>query len=162
MRSFSYLSTQNRVRRLRVQLGDMEQKRTYTFHKDERLCSKKLIDTLFGGGKKSLSAYPLRLVYTTVEQRTQAPVAVMMSVSKRHYKHAVDRNRAKRQLREAYRRNKHILYRLPQLSAPDSTKGVLMAFLWLSSEPVPSALIDSKMRSLLYRLSDALETSQKS
>lgn len=162
MRSFSYLSTQNRGGVPRVQNGNMEQKQAYTFHKDERLCSKKLIDTLFGGGKKSLSAYPLRLVYTTVEERTQAPAAVMMSVSKRHFKHAVDRNRAKRQLREAYRRNKHILYRLPQLSDPRSTKGVLMAFLWLSSEPVPSALIDSKMRNLLHRLVDALEMPQKS
>ena len=77
----------------------------FTYNKKEKLKSKKLIDLLFAEGK-SVSAFPLRLVYiaTTFEEDVVAKTGV--SVSKRNFKTAVDRNRIKRLLREAYRLNK--------------------------------------------------------
>lgn len=77
----------------------------FTFDKTEKLKSEKLIEKLFLEGK-SVVAYPLRLVYTEIifEEMIRAKVGV--SVSKRHFKRAVDRNRIKRQMREAYRLQK--------------------------------------------------------
>lgn len=76
-----------------------------TYPKKEKLKSKKLIDQLFTEGQ-SVSAFPLRLVYmpTTFDEDVIAKTGV--SVSKRNFKTAVDRNRIKRLLREAYRLNK--------------------------------------------------------
>tara|TARA_R110002050_G_scaffold54303_4_gene122934 strand:+ start:20045 stop:20428 length:384 start_codon:yes stop_codon:yes gene_type:complete len=77
----------------------------FTFNNKEKLKSKKCIDLLFTKGQ-SVSAYPLRLVYmpTTFGEDIMAKTGV--SVSKRNFKTAVDRNRIKRLLRESYRLNK--------------------------------------------------------
>jgi len=80
----------------------------YTYPKSEKLKSKKTIDLLFSKGK-SVSKYPLRLVYVALEEEIDAKTTVGVSVSKKHFKHAVDRNYYKRILREAYRLNKHLL-----------------------------------------------------
>lgn len=77
----------------------------YTFGKKDKLKSKKLIDELFVSGQ-SVSAFPLRLVFmpTVFDDGVVAKTGV--SVSKRNFKTAVDRNRIKRLLRESYRLNK--------------------------------------------------------
>ena len=77
-----------------------------TLHKSERLDKKKVIDKMFSGGARSFSVFPLRVVYLPVEE-LEAPVSILVSVSKRRFKRAVKRNRVKRQIREAYRKNKH-------------------------------------------------------
>ncbi|PSG90314.1 ribonuclease P protein component [Aurantibacter aestuarii] len=77
----------------------------FTYKKNEKLKSKKAVDQIFTNGK-SISAYPLRLVF--VKNNTSLKVGV--SVSKRNFKNAVHRNRIKRLLREAYRLNKSVLY----------------------------------------------------
>lgn len=77
----------------------------FTYKKKEKLKSKKAVDQIFTNGK-SISAYPLRLVF--VKNNTSLKVGV--SVSKRNFKNAVHRNRIKRLLREAYRLNKSVLY----------------------------------------------------
>ena len=76
-----------------------------TYPKKEKLKSKKLIEQLFANGQ-SISVFPLRLVFlpTTFEDSISAKTGV--SVSKRNFKTAVDRNRIKRLLRESYRLNK--------------------------------------------------------
>ncbi|MBU2949672.1 ribonuclease P protein component [Tamlana agarivorans] len=78
---------------------------SFTFNKKEKLKSKKLIEQLFAEGK-SVSAYPLRLVFLPTTFETNIPAQTGVSVSKRHFKLAVDRNRIKRLMREVYRLNK--------------------------------------------------------
>lgn len=61
-----------------------------------------------GGVSKSFSIFPIRVVYMPVEQG-EVPASILISVSKRRFKRAVKRNRVKRQIREAYRKNKSLL-----------------------------------------------------
>ena len=76
-----------------------------TFYKTEKLKSQKLIEKLFLEGK-SVVSYPLRLVFIETTFDDNVKVKAGVSVSKRHFKNAVDRNRIKRLMREAYRLNK--------------------------------------------------------
>ena len=87
----------------------------YTFSKEEHLCSKRHIALLFSKGS-SFNLYPLRFVYYTPQDLPSGQTQVVISVSKRYFKRAVDRNRLKRQIREAYRLNKHLLYQNPSQS----------------------------------------------
>jgi ribonuclease P protein component len=80
----------------------------FTYPKNERLKSKTIIGLLFSEGK-SVSKYPLRLVYTPAEMDSAEKIKMGVSVSKKYFKKAVDRNYFKRVLRETYRLNKHLL-----------------------------------------------------
>ena len=78
----------------------------YTFKKEERLCSKKLLDKLFHNGSSFL-LYPFRITWLVTDQLpAEVPVQVVISVSKRKFRRAVDRNLLKRRMREIYRQNK--------------------------------------------------------
>ena len=82
-----------------------------SFVKAERLCSKILITNLFSKGNSVITQFPFRVLWQFVnETQTTHPAKVMVSVSKRNFPHAVDRNRIKRQMRELYRTQKHLLY----------------------------------------------------
>ncbi|MCC9062404.1 ribonuclease P protein component [Flavobacterium piscisymbiosum] len=80
----------------------------FTYPKNERLKSKTTIGLLFSEGK-SVSKYPLRLVYRQAEVDVEEKIKMGVSVSKKYFKRAVDRNYFKRVLRETYRLNKHLL-----------------------------------------------------
>ncbi len=124
-----------------------------TFRKAERICSRKLIERLFGGGcSRAMTAFPIRLVYMKTETcEGQPPVQVLMSVSKKHFKSAVKRNRVKRQLREAYRKNKFVLYKA--LKRHEGV-GIAMAFIWIDDKLYPSVDVEKKVVNLLNRLSE--------
>lgn len=79
-----------------------------TYPKSEKLKSKNTIDLMFREGK-SVSKYPLRLVYTKEKFDESQKLKIGVSVSKKYFKKAVDRNYFKRILRETYRLNKHLL-----------------------------------------------------
>jgi len=79
-----------------------------TYPKSEKLKSKTTIDLMFREGK-SVSKYPLRLVYTKAVLEEDQKLKIGVSVSKKYFKKAVDRNYFKRVLRETYRLNKKLL-----------------------------------------------------
>jgi ribonuclease P protein component len=81
----------------------------FTYPKNEKLKSKITIGLLFTDGK-SVSKYPLRLVYHSGALSDNQKLKMGVSVSKKNFKKAVDRNYFKRILRETYRLNKHILF----------------------------------------------------
>jgi ribonuclease P protein component len=119
----------------------------FSFPKSERIVSQKLIDELFSkSGSHSLVAFPVRAVYKPLSPSTLhlPPSTLLVSVPKKHFKHAVDRNRVKRQLREAYRHHKHLL----------DGKQLAVAFIWLCDAHFPSTEVDRRIKSLLTRIAE--------
>ena len=132
----------------------MATKGIFTLRKEERICSKKLINELFGTGKNlSLAAFPLRLIATTAPCNDGAGVKMMVSVPKRHLHHATDRNRAKRQVREAYRKHKQTL-----LDAMCGKPGMqmLVAFLWTDGRLHDSQTVEAKVANLIRRTAEKI------
>ena len=78
-----------------------------TFSKEERLCSRRSLDLLFKNGSSFL-LYPFRISFLYAAEPSAEPVQVVINVSKKRYKRAVDRNLLKRRTREAYRLHKQI------------------------------------------------------
>ncbi|MDR0961816.1 MAG: ribonuclease P protein component [Mediterranea sp.] len=123
-----------------------------TLGKSERLNKKKVIEQLFSGKSCSFSVFPLRIVYMPADE-SDAPVSILVSVSKRRFKRAVKRNCMKRRIKEAYRKNKH---RLLQQLPPDSPQ-LVIAFIYLSDKLTESKVIEKRMQTALARI---LETTQ--
>lgn len=80
-----------------------------TFRKQERLTGRDAINTVMRSGT-SVTVTPFRLVGVLTQRPSTAPVQVAFAVPKRHVRHATDRNRIRRQMREAYRLNKETWY----------------------------------------------------
>ena len=123
-----------------------------TLHKVERLDKKKIIEKMFAGGSRSFSVFPLRVVYLPVEE-LEADASILISVSKRRFKRAVKRNRVKRQIREAYRKNKGPLWQVLQ----EKGLGLTIAFIYLSDELCRTEEIEEKVKVLLARIAERLE-----
>ncbi|MBO5679721.1 MAG: ribonuclease P protein component [Bacteroidaceae bacterium] len=123
-----------------------------TFKKSERLCSRILMERLFQGENRSVSAYPIRAIFLPVEPSVQEGVSVLVSVPKRRFHDAVDRNRVKRQIREAYRKHKHAL--VAQMR--ESDRGLLMAFVYVSDKKESTDYIEKRMMRLLEKASEQL------
>lgn len=131
----------------------------YTLDKKERLNSKKMIEQLFAGGNKSFPAFPLRVVYMPTEPAAGEPaVSMMASVSKKRFKRAVLRNRVKRQIREAYRKNKSILTDVLDAQG----KRMILAFIWLDNNLRDSAEIEAKMKRMLMHIAEQVGYTQGS
>lgn len=121
-----------------------------TLSKAERLNSKILIEKMFAGGSKSFSIFPLRVVYMPLEEQAAVPVSILISVPKKRFKRAVKRNRVKRQIREAYRVNKHQLSEI----LSEKQQSMCIAFIYLSDQLSPSAEIAEKVKILLARIAE--------
>ena len=148
------------------------------FPKRERIVSRKLIEQLFSkgsarrmqgracsshtepqpalaegkGSNHSISAFPLRIVYMEKKREEgEEPVQILVSVSKRHFKRAVKRNRVKRQIREAYRHHKQILAdKVPQDTA------LAIAFIWLADELFDSLQVNRSVKRLLEKVAESV------
>lgn len=128
--------------------------RACTLRKAERVCSKNTIDKLFKGGcSRSVTAFPLRVVYLEDDESGKEKCQVMVSVPKKCFKRAVKRNRVKRQVREAYRLNKYIV---ADTMAEREGKSLTMAFIWLDANLHDTEEIKAKVRNLLGRISERL------
>ena len=123
-----------------------------TFKKSERLCSRLLMERLFQGDNKSVSAYPLRAVFLPVSTDEQKGVSVLISVPKKRFHDAVDRNRVKRQIREAYRKQKHSLIEKME----EREQGLLIAFIYVSDQIESTAYIEKRLARLLDKIDEAL------
>ncbi|NLI72020.1 MAG: ribonuclease P protein component [Bacteroidales bacterium] len=119
-----------------------------TFPKSEHLYGIKTIERLYNQGSVFVS-YPFRVVYFMVEDKTESvPVRAMVSVSKRKFKNAVDRNRIKRLMRETYRLNKSRLIEFIR----ENDLNVHLAFQYISDEIISFAEMNSKMEKALDKL----------
>ncbi len=116
-----------------------------TYSKKEKLKSKKCIEQLFSEGQ-SVSAYPLRLVFLKTEFNENIVAKTGVSVSKRCFKSAVDRNRIKRLLREVYRLNKVVYFNKIE------TQYAFM-ILYLGKDKPTFTQIESKMKLLFEKFS---------
>lgn len=131
----------------------MEERRN-TLTKFERLCSKTMIERLFAGGNHSFPAFPLRIVYMWLEpEEGTADASILISVPKKRFKRAVKRNLVKRQVREAYRRNKHLL--LDVLKQHDG-KRIAMAFIWIDNQIHSSEEVERKVNKLLTHIVESM------
>lgn len=128
-----------------------------TLCKAERLNSKKTIEMLFSGSAGSFSTYPVRAVFLPVKrEESETSVSIMVSVPKKKFKRAVKRNRIKRQLREAYRKNKHQLIKLIE----EKEQRLLIAFIFSGDKLLKSDEIEQKMTFLLKRIEQKMTQEQ--
>ncbi len=123
----------------------------YTFRKTERLSSQKIITALFQKGIFSLHSAPFRFSFVPLSgQETFCQVLII--VSKRNFKTAVNRNRIKRQLRELYRLHKQHL--LEKLSSQD--KQVALMISYTGKPEMDYNLLKPKFIEALKKIADAV------
>ena len=121
----------------------------YTFTKEERLCNKRLIDSLFHNGSSFL-CYPFKVSWLLSEE-IPAPVQVLFAAPKKRFKHATDRNTIKRRIREAYRQNKQ-----EQLYNLLGDKKLILALTYVGKEIESTELIHKRMVKTLAQLTAEL------
>jgi ribonuclease P protein component len=124
----------------------------FSFRKDEILNKKKLIDRLFAEGN-SFFIYPFKVHYLFAPLETPFPVQVMIIVGKRSFSLAVDRNRVRRQIREVYRLNKHLLYHI--LSGQN--KQCILALIYKPGVIITNEELEIKIKAAFKRLQKELD-----
>jgi ribonuclease P protein component len=123
----------------------------FSFKKTERLHHRNDIKELFEKGS-SFYLYPFKVLYLTQELiEKPSPQQILISVPKRKFKKAPDRNFIKRQIREAYRQNKSLI-------APDLlNKNLRIAYIYTSDKKMPTLTLAKKLKKTLERLSQELK-----
>jgi ribonuclease P protein component len=111
-----------------------------TFPKSEKLCGAQSVDHLYKQGKRFV-VWPLRVTYLPLPE---APTQVLIWAPKALFKHAVDRNRLRRLMREAYRLNKSLLL--------ESGKCYHLAFNYIDKQMQDYRTINKAMQKALKRL----------
>ncbi len=120
-----------------------------TFTKAERLSGKTALDNLFETGK-SFNSFPFRLIWLEVVDDSPVPVQTVISVPKRSFKKAVDRNRIKRLIREGYRKNKKIIYN--QIN----NKKIHLLFIYTARTIIEYKEMEQKIITALQHLAKAI------
>lgn len=122
-----------------------------TFNKSEKLTSRITIEEVFSNGK-TLKQFPLVVKYTTCQFADGVPLKVVISIPKRKVKKAVKRNRIRRQLKEAYRLNKHQL--IQQLK--ESNQSLALFFIYTGQEKAEYSFLEEKIKLLLKKVAKNL------
>lgn len=123
-------------------------KEKYTFSKEERLSSRKLIEQVAKEGKSFL-VHPFKVIALETTFTTAFPAQVMMTAPKKRFPRAVDRNRIKRLMREAYRKNKYTLY----TALNEQNKKLAIMLIYVGAELPEYKLAEDKIILILQRLS---------
>ena len=119
-----------------------------TFPKTERLFGVKRIERLHTQGEAFI-IYPFRIVFIVGNDESETiPVRAMVSVSKKKFRNAVDRNRIKRLMREVYRLNKSSLIS----NIAENRQQIHLAFQYISDEILPFSDMNYRMQKALGKL----------
>lgn len=118
-----------------------------SFPRQEKLKSRKMIEQIFSDSSV-VKAYPIRIQFSFHERSEFPRAQVSVSVSKRNFKSAVDRNRIKRQLREIYRLNKSIL----TTKLEEADKYLAMMIIYSSHKKMPYSEMESLVIKALKRI----------
>jgi ribonuclease P protein component len=118
-----------------------------TLKKDERLKRRKIIEQLFSEGR-SVAAFPIRMQYKTYDNVLSNPLQAGFSVSSRNFKRAVDRNRIKRLMREAYRLQKLTL----QEALQTKQQQLALFFIYTGKELPDYATVSERIGIILNKL----------
>ena len=124
---------------------------TYSFNKNEKLKSRKLLDQLFTKGR-AVSVFPVKVFYALLTEDENENIQVGVGVSAKNFSKAVDRNRIKRLLRECYRLNKSSLHN----SVSTNQKKVAAFFLYVGKEIPDFASLNETMQAALIKLESAI------
>lgn len=130
----------------------------YTLDKRHKLCSRIAVDRLFEkDGSQSAIAYPLRAVWRDNDRRTTGnDVQFLIIVPKKRLRHAVDRVKMRRRIRESYRLSR------PEMIPESLPVPVDIAFIYVASSLIPYAAVESSMKRLLGRIFPAQTGDQSS
>ena len=124
----------------------------YTFKKEERLYKRNKIEALFSKGAFFFS-YPFKIIWLETDMQQDFPAKLLISIPKKKFKRAVDRNHLKRLIREAYRKNKGQLY-----SALESNnKSLSFAIIYTQKEILSYQEIEKSIILMLDKLNKAYE-----
>ena len=127
----------------------MEASERKCFPKSERLFLKKDIDHLFDNGQSFIS-FPMRIIYLLVtgDNYPESGISILISVPKKRIRHAVDRNRIKRLIRESFRLNKDDITDF----CKETGNMLHIGFMYVSNEVLPYADIEKAIQKALKRI----------